>query len=41
MPKETKYKLDDMNNNMKEKAQYYEQDHQTNNDPNPCAERKA
>jgi len=39
MPKETQYKLDNMNNDMKEKAYYDEHDHQTNGDPNPGTER--
>ena len=39
MPEETQYKLDNMNNDMKEKAYYDEHDHQTNDDPNQGTER--
>jgi hypothetical protein len=38
VPEKTKYKLDNMKNDMKEKTQYDEQDRQTDDGPNPYAE---
>ena len=38
MPKETQDEVKDFYNNVKEKAEDNEHDHQTNDDPNPCAE---
>jgi len=35
MPKEARKKVKDTHNNMKEKSQDHEYDHQTNGDPNP------
>lgn len=38
VPEEAHDKVKDFDNNVKEKAEDHEHDHQTNDDPNPCAE---